>query len=404
MFLGEEIFNKLRLNSPPGGWFPALQDLSWCITESNLPYGDLFFSPHLKRISIRLIWSWTHTIPPPCVLSTLLSTISALPTSSLERILVHVRYSTWPWAQFKDTFSSIVLRCGPLFTEYDSPVPLSNAALEHLIQLPHLRTWRIHGPPPTYPTSYLPLGFPPLRELTLGEGAVHGWLQLLRRLEESAVITQGMTPLSKTKESLKVLNVEDTPGISIDAPSVSTIQYFRNLVHLNVGVYCYEEGEDRCIFKLNNDNVTELAMALTQLEFLFLGHPCPENTCLTTVACLVPISIHCNNLSTLGIHFNTTNIVDDFKNALEDSRFLKLLSLPRCSLKCLDVCKMPLSLDESGYKTVAEGMINIFPSLVHCEGLGRGWGKLRLSRRNLALPGALGLMCVSVSVGVPSVF
>ena len=354
-----------------------LQDLSWCITESNLPYGDLFSSPHLKRISICIIWSWTHTGPPPCVLSTMFSTISALPTSSLERISVHAKHFTVPWAQFKDSLSSVVLRCGSLFAEYNSPVPLSNAALDHLIQLPHLRTWRIHGPPPTYPSSYLPPGFPPLRQLTLGEGAARRWLELLRRLKDSAVTTQGMTPLSKTKESLKVLNVEDTLGISIDAPSVSTIQYFRNLVHLNlVGVHCYDEGKNRCIFKLNNGNLTELAMALTQLGFLFLGHPCPENTCLTTVACLVPISVHCNKLSTLGIHFNTTNIVDNFKNTLEDSRFQQLRSLQRCSLKCLNVCGMPLSLDESGSKTVAEGMINIFPSLTHCEGLGRGWGKL----------------------------
>ena len=145
--------------------------------------------------------------------------------------------------------------------------------------------------------------------------------------------------------------------------------------------YRYTPNILRCpgrssIFKLNNGNLTELAMALTQLEFLFLGHPCPENTCLTTVACLVPISVHCNKLSTLGIHFNTTNIVDNFKNTLEDSRFQQLRSLQRCSLKCLNVCGMPLSLDESGSKTVAEGMINIFPSLTHCEGLGRGWGKL----------------------------
>ena len=43
MILEEETLNKLRLNSPPGGWFPALQGLSWCITEFNLPYADLCF-------------------------------------------------------------------------------------------------------------------------------------------------------------------------------------------------------------------------------------------------------------------------------------------------------------------------------------------------------------------------
>jgi len=179
MILEEETLNKLRLNSPPGGWFPALQGLSWCIAESNLPYADLFFSPHLKRVSIYVTWSWDDTGLRLGSLKTLASIISALPTSSLERMSVGDNYQTLPWVQLKDPFSSIILRCGPSFTEYDSPVPLSDAALDHLIHLPHLRTWRIHGPPPTYPTSSLPLVFPPLREFTLGEGAACGWLPLL---------------------------------------------------------------------------------------------------------------------------------------------------------------------------------------------------------------------------------
>ena len=333
----------------------ALQDLSWCITEFNLPYVDLFkFSPRLKRIYIRTAWSWKHTGIPLRILPTLVST---LPTSSLERILVGACDWRMPWAHLKDSFSSIVLRCGSSFTEYDSPVPLSNAALEYLIQLPRLRTWRIHGPPPTYPTSYLPFIFPPLREPTLGEGVALGWLPPLGRLEDDAAIAQGVKPLSKAREPLEILNVQDISGINIGASSVSTIQYFRNLAHLDVESCCRDrDGRGQCIFKLNNDNVTELAMALTQLESLLLGSACSENTCLTTVACLLPISVHCNKLKKLEIHFNATNIVDDFKNILEDPRFQQLRSLPRCSLAYLDVRQMPLSLDDSGSEIVAKEM------------------------------------------------
>ena len=204
MLLEGETLNKLRLNSPPGGWFPALQDLSWSIAESNLPYADLFFSPHLERIYVYTTWSWDYV--PLGTLSTLASTISSLPTSSLERIWVNAGGQATPWAHFKDSFSSFILRCGPSFTEYDSPIPLSNEALDHLIQLPHLRAWRIHGPPPTYHTSSLPFVFPPLGELTLGEGAARGWLPLLGRLEGGASTAQCVTPLSKAKELLKFLN------------------------------------------------------------------------------------------------------------------------------------------------------------------------------------------------------
>ena len=377
MILEEETLNKLRLNSPPGGWFPALQGLSWCITESNLPCADLFFSPHLKRIRIYVSWSWDNTTLPLSTLPTLASIISALPTSSLERMSVGDNYQTLPWAHFKDSFSSIILRCGQSFTDYNSPVPLSNAALHHLIHLPHLRTWRIHGPPPTYPTSSLPLVFPPLRELTLGEGAACGWFPLLRRLEDGASTTQGVTTLSKTKEFLKVLNVDDMFGVDIDPSFVSTIQCFRNLVDLNVDVRC-SSGDDRgeCTFKLSDDNITELAMALTQLKFLLLGRTCSKNTCLTTIACLLPISVHCSKLKQLEIHFNTTNIVDDFRNMLEDPRSKQLRSLPKCPLTSLFVHWIPLGLHESDLETVAKGMIDIFPFLTDCEGVGESWIEL----------------------------
>ena len=153
---------------------------------------------------------------------------------------------------------------------------------------------------------------------------------------------------------------------------------FRNLVFLNIDVFCRDEGgEGRCTFKLNNDNVTELAMALCQLGSLLLGNACPKNTCATTIACLLPISVYCLELRRLEIHFNTTNLVDNFKNISEDPRFQELRQLPRSTLICLDVWQMPLTLNETGsVKTVASGLINIFPSLESCKGFKSAWDVL----------------------------
>ena len=86
--LGEETINKLRLNSPPDGWFPVLQVLSWCIFEYSLPCVDLFLSPHSKKIFINATQSWGNTGVPPSILPTLASTISAFPTSSLQSLLI----------------------------------------------------------------------------------------------------------------------------------------------------------------------------------------------------------------------------------------------------------------------------------------------------------------------------
>ena len=60
LLLGEDTLPKLRLNSPAGGWFPALQELLWRTEESNISYVDLFISPYLKVISIYSPCSWGY--------------------------------------------------------------------------------------------------------------------------------------------------------------------------------------------------------------------------------------------------------------------------------------------------------------------------------------------------------
>ena len=350
---------------------------SWCITESNLPYADIFFSPNFRKISITPTWSWNKTEPPFNILSTFSPTISTLPTSNLQILSVHINHYRNVWRQFKGLSSFIILRCVPSLTEYDTTAPLSDAAVNHLLHLPHLRTLCTHGPPPDYSATSLPLVFPPIERLTFGQGAARGWLSLLERLEDRASTAQVATPLSKAKESLKVLNIKDNLSVYIDTSLISPIQSFRNLIDLDVRVYChYENDLDRCIFELSNGNVTELAMALTQLGSLLLGNPCFKNTCSTTVACLLPISAYCAKLEKLETHFSTTNIVDDFKDIQEDPRFEQLRSVPKCPLVRLDVYEIPLTLDEPGSEVVANGMIDIFPSLTRCEGVDKSWEEL----------------------------
>ena len=59
-----------------------------------------------------------------------------------------------------------------------------------------------------------------------------------------------------------------------------------------------------------------------------------------------------------------------------DPRFQQLRLLPRCPLSSLDVFDMPLVLDESDFETVVLGMIDIFPSLDRCDGLGDIWDEV----------------------------
>ena len=376
--LRDDTLLKFRLNLPAGGWFPALQELHWCIAESNIPSADLCFSPDLKRVSFSL-WLRDNSGVPHKLLPAAASIIFALPTSALQSILIDPDpYPEIPWAVcLNDAFSSAVLRCGPSLTEFTSPILLSDAAINHLIRLPRLRTLWIECPPPNYSASSLPLVFPPLVEFTLGGGAVHGWLSLFKRLGYPDSTTQIVKPLSRVKESLRSLNIEIFPSPVINSSFTSPIQIFYNLVSLNVKVRCHDESRvGQCGFKLNNGDITHLAMALSRLESLLLGHPCFENICPATVVCLLSVFVFCTKLGVLEIHFNTANITEDFKSISEDPQLRELQSLPRSTLTHLHVGQIPLALDELGSDTVTNGMVDIFPSLQSCQGYGITWGKV----------------------------
>ena len=373
--IGEDVYYKLRLNSPPGGWFPALQELNWCITKSNHPYTSMFFSPHLKKVHLAIPWSPIQPEVLNGILPGFASTITVLPTSALQYLSIDTDDCGMRWECLQVSFSSVILRCGPSLTELTSPIPLSDAAKNHVIRLPHLHTWHVQGPPPNYSVSTLPSDFPPLVDFIIGEGGGPGWISLFKQLEGRTSSTQ--TPWSRVKESLKYLKVKRCSGLIIDIPFVSLIQRFRNLVGLEIEIHCYDgDGEGQCAFNLNDDNITKFAMALPQLESLVLGHPCSDNTCATTVASLLAVSVHCVKLEQLEIHFNTTNIVGDLEDILVAPRFQQLRSLPRCKLSSLDVSGIPLDLDESDFDTVVSGMIGIFPFLESCDGFERIWEEM----------------------------
>ena len=252
--------------------------------------------------------------------------------------------------------------------------------MNHLIRLLNLHTLRVEGPPPNYSTFSLPLAFPSLTKLILGEGAARGWISLFERIEDHISTTQGVTPLSEVKGSLKFLEVESHLSPILNASFASRIRISHNLVSLNVDAHCHDEdGRGEWIFKLSNDGAAELAMALPQLEFLLLGEPCFENTCATTVVCLLPISVYCLKLKQLEIHFNTENIVNDLKNVSEEPRFQGLWLLPRCGLTYLDVRLTEIWLDGPDFETVANGISAIFPSLKTIKGFSDDWSEL--SRR-----------------------
>ena len=84
---------------------------------------------------------------------------------------------------------------------------------------------------------------------------------------------------------------------------------------LEVQVNCSSVGT--CIFQLTDDDMENLAIALHHLESLRLGKSRIFDTCKTTVAALMPISVHCMDLTVLETHFNTLEIVRDLQRVLD---------------------------------------------------------------------------------------
>jgi len=131
--LGKDTIRQLRLNSPAGGWFPVLRRLAWLPTESNLPCADLFFSPQSLISSLCL--SCCVYAPPHNILPTVASIISRLSASTLQFLTVNIGPEI-PQAPLTGPISAFVLRCGPSLTNFSSSIPLSDAAINHLIHLP----------------------------------------------------------------------------------------------------------------------------------------------------------------------------------------------------------------------------------------------------------------------------
>jgi len=360
--LGEGTLPKLRLNSPADGWFPALRKLRWTIEISTLPYVDLCLSPHLKTIRIHSGFV-DKTKTPRDFPRTVASTISTLPTSTLRSL--HVDISHMPWAYLKHSLPSLVLRCGSSLTKFACPTTLSDAAINHLAHLPNLRYWNTTDPPLNYSNSPLPLPltFPPLTQFYVAGDAGFSWISLFGRLATGVPGVQALTRIRESLKELCVGNFDSDP--IIDVSFVSPIQMFHNLTFLNVVTGC---PNNRCAFELDDHNVAELTAALPCLAALYLGFPCSRNTCATTITCLLWISVRCLELEDLVIHFNTANIVEDFKRVSTDLRFERPRSLPRCPLQILEVFETPLTLDEPSLEIVANGMVDTFPSLGCCKG------------------------------------
>jgi hypothetical protein len=356
--IGENLLAQLSLAFPTELVCPGLQKLKWFSSHRLLPSLRHFLSPTLAEIEI-------FTIPPTGPFQTSPLAIPVLPRSYLQslRLTFHPANDE----DFGNSASDTILQCRAPLERLETSAQLSEAAVSHLIQLPHLRTLRIRSDPPSgpiVPSSILPS----LETLILDDGVGHKWLSFFGAAQEdSSMDGEPRTPeagMRATFTSLYFLG-----ETTVDPGFVSSLCTFRKLTHVFVDGFCSKEGG--CTFLLTDDDVTKLADALPDIKSLRLGSPCSANRCHTTALSLFILSTRCLQLKTLEIHFNTTRISHVLDRLFKEPQYETMRSLPRCPLRYLNVADTPISTRDVG--SVAIYFSGMFHGLQGFYGRNRKW-------------------------------
>jgi hypothetical protein len=368
----------ISLNSLNGIVCHGLRDLSWAARSYSLPFYRLFISPYLTVFSFH----YTHLRgrDPDEVLSNLTPMIAELPTSSLQSFEVDLSINTALTLMDLDSaLSSAVLRCGSSLTTLTMSVPLSDAAVQRIMQLPQLTAWITTNGPLRVSDSPPPDAFPTLKSLELHTKVSIGWIPFLAanaRRSSSGRATH--VPLNRGPDQ-QLTTLICRAGVLVDAAFISNIMLFHGLVYLELDSSCSSGGG--CAFGLADDDVAEIATALPNLADATFGDVCATNSCRTTVCSLLFLSTRCKNLGFLEIHFNTTNLRDDLESISENPRLRDLRAFPRCQLRRFSATDAPLWMHPEDYVPVATGFLDIFPSLYEVYGTAAGWDGLNSNFR-----------------------
>jgi hypothetical protein len=342
-----DTLTLLSYNSPGGVLLPNLERLIWDISDMPplLAFFRLFLSPRLKHLILCAnLDPYLDSIPPD-VLEELIKMISFLP-ASLESVVVSCGKGEEDSLQ--DAISSFVCRCGPSLRSFETYVPLSNTAIVHLMTLPNLSSLSIsQGPPQAVPK----LIFPSLEHLRLPKSETSlrrgsdgpnpeasQWLELLIPHTNDILQNDSGLGVSSTYTIDLLKTLEYTGNAVIDSELLSSITRFRNLVTLSVPAVCSTKPNG-CTFHLTDDDRKNLATTLPRLKCLRLGFPCPSDTCRTTVASLMSISVHCLDLTVLETHFNIETMAGDMQRLLDERSGE---DKAKCKIWYLLVGKLPL--------------------------------------------------------------
>ena len=279
-------------------------------------------------------------------------------------------------SQMESVASSAVLRCGTTLMHLSTFSPLSDAAVQHIIQLPNLNSLSTTSGPPRTSDLSLSAIFPRLDRISLVGGDSLEWLTFFTTTARRISSGRRSHPPFKHEPIERLRELMIAPKVIIDAAFMSRIIQFHELTSLGLTSTCFTVGG--CGFKLTDDDIAEIAAALPRLEMAALGRACHANSCQTTVTSLVSLSTHCRGLEYLGIHFNTANLRNDLDSVLADPQLDSLPTLRTSNNFHLCLSFAPCTLSEDVIVPVLRGLRRIFPSLAQISGVKAFWRQLNL--------------------------
>lgn len=367
-FVTEDLvcFLQLLFGLPADDPFPNLRELHGWIEPALLRFLHRFVSPRLEAFSVCVD---TEDRLGCSGYGSLTDAISVIPGASLRRFSL----GEYQWenasTKFKHAVSTMVSRCGPALDYLNAGVELSEQAILHVMQLPHLHTLKLtHESPPDITDAFLrdTIVLPSVHSLTLATPTAHAWLPFLNDLRWRCSTPTATWGLGQPQVQIGIhSSLEELHCGCGEAPKRAIVRQalaFTNLTTLEVGRFC---PADRCNFDMTDDDLTALTKALPRLQKLLLGHPCWLNACQTTFRGLMTLSTSCAGLTELIVHFNTINIVEDVKSLLEseDPTVQALRKGPRCAVTSLPVFLAPLAVEKPDTDVLAKGLLFVFPKL-----------------------------------------
>lgn len=285
--------------------------------------------------------------------------------------------------QVVEATSTLLLNCNPDKLRYfrvDSA--LSTEAFIHTTQLPNLKSFLIRTDT-TEPDAPLPTSmFPSLTTLEINatntrspflESITHiqsrnlGWLELV--FPASTLKTFLPTTLAALRprglhQTLTHLTVTPDGDFDLDRATIRPLLFLQQLTRLEITLSCHQE---RCPYKLSDENLEELIKAMPKLETLCLGPiPC-SHPADNTIKSLVSIAKHCKNLAELSIHINPEAIVAEVLQGGDLNADLTiedpLSGFVGCPLRGMILGPCFIPSDEQGAMILAFTLLRLFPRL-----------------------------------------